>query len=907
MPEAVDFSNPSLLYALAWTLIEQKERQRFRIFSQEFTREQCLYEIYRHLPSYLPDLKIKDFHELDDEKLLKAFAESVLATIRAAQPEASGPTALQLKALVDEYQAHLQNLAQQEELRSGLILDQLSLENQLKLITRYREYQKQIKEGVKQNISAFYSEEFKDQAAEEVTERLFQEIASQVRAVAPTDETFVKVAVAKIFQESPEADLAFSAKEKKSLTGLFIKTIAPMDTKKLVEGYLACENLIQASLPKREPVIKKIGAVASLVPDAAREVLNKAETLRLASRQPTEFQVKEVLRQVGIPEARINPLVPYIKNYLIANPIAQAQGQPHPAFISRYALKISRKLSLAPTTAQDALDGLSVSLLEQLQKRPGISEAQKQLFEERVENLKNLEMVLTKTRGFRSLKLKIAWNQKKTQILNLFDENNPLSPVFYRIHFPDLRSKYLERRKYHQATWQYLKTTSPLRFFFAPRQQVRTFVGGWWNGVLARSKTLSRFADFLPKLKPSYWLGRGLGGFLVRKGAAWAAETGIKAFAGRALGFIGSKLLGKAAGSLIGTAIGGPVGAVVGFVGGMVLGKVLDKGKKWLKRGLAIAGATAGLLFAKLLGFLFAGGITTLFTLAGAGIGFLVGGPVGALFGAGTGAGLGHLFSGLFGKGAGVQAASSAVSGANALLSAPASATVSGPIAAAPIIAIGATAVLTVTTATIKGGAFIPKEIGGGIDAPKNVVVTPDCEHAACKIIAQLKSCGISRITKNNFSRVKDCLSGFPKALSEFEHSVKNVSDNLQCVGFKVGVEKEEGINLPRLNAVSYLYDSGCDEVSSSNPEVGDNAVWGPRKACPTQDPKEANQLCESNIYCCGHIGVITEVGDYLDKEEKYRQITVTQAWGNNGQVNSITISTNPQAGGPWKIISCDD
>lgn len=893
MPPVIEFSNPSLLYSLAWTLIEQKDRKTFKVFGRELSREQCLYEIYIKLPSFLPSLRIQNITEIDNEKILTDFASSVLEAIKKAQPEASGPTAIQLEVLVEEYQNHLQELAKDEEIKPDLLHDQLSLENQLKLIAQYHQSREQIKLGIKNRISPFYPESFRDQVADQVAEQLFQHTASQVKALAPTDQVFIEKALQKIFKDSPEANISFSSQEKADLKKTLNETLGQINPQQLVEGFLCQDELIKTSLPKREAVAEKVRTLG-LNPDATGQVLNQAETLRLTTSQPTEFMVREALRQALKPygiieDSRIESLVPYFQHYLMAQPVSQAQSQP----VSRYALKISQKLKLSPLVIQDALNGLSIPLLEQIINNPQLSLQQKQIFSDRLKTLKNFEEILEKTPGFRGLKLRINFAR--------------FSPVFHQLYFPDLRNWYLSKVKQAQENNQYLKTQGFLGLLSRPKQAI----AGWWNGLLARSQTLSSFVNFLPKLKPSYFIGQKLGGFFVRAGASWLAQAGgqgLKAAAGRFLGFLGAKLLGKAAGSAIGTVLAGPVGTVVGFVAGSVLGKIFNKEN--LKKLLIIAGgalAGLGILLLKFLSWLFTTAITGIFTLLGAGLGFLVGGPLGALLGGAAGAGLGHLLSGWLGKGGLAHTGQSLLAGAKSLLATPTATGLSPAMTFLPVFGVGAGLGITFIVVTTKAGAFIPKELGGGIDAPINSVVTPDCDHAACKIIAQLKSCGIEKVVTGNFSSVENCLSsGFPKATEEFERSVTKVSEFLQCVGFKIGAEAEEGLSLPHQHASAFIYNHpGCSEVSPPDVQIGDNVVWGPRAACPTQDPKEAVVLCDSINRCCGHIGVVTKVHDFVDSLWFHRQITVTQAWGNNGQVGSNTITTNQAAGGPWVILRC--
>lgn len=911
MPPVIDFSNPSLLYSLAWTLIEQKDRKTFKVFGRELSREQCLYEIYLKLPSFLPNLRIQNITEIDNEKILTDFASSVLEAIKKAQPEASGPTAIQLEVLVEEYQAHLQELAKDEEIKPDLLHDQLSLENQLKLITQYHQFREQLKLNIKNRISPFYPESFRDQVADQVAEQLFQHTAGQVKALAPADQVFIEKALQKIFKDSPEADISFSSQEKADLKKTLNETLGQINPQQLVEGFLCQDELIKTSLPKRDTVAEKVRTLG-LNPAATSQVLNQTETLRLTTSQPTEFMVREALRQALRPygiieDSRIESLVPYFQHYLIAQPVSQAQNQPFPNLISRYALKISQKLKLSPSVVQDSLNGLSSDLLKTLSQNPNLKPSQKQIFIDRLKAITAFEENLKKTPGLRLLKLRIGWAQRKATLLNFVDTNNPFSPVFYQTHFSDLRNWYQAQQKYYQETGQYLKTQGFLGLLSRPKQAI----AGWWNGLLARSQTLQSFVNFLPKLSPSYFIGRKLGGFFVRTGASWLAQAGgqgLKAAAGRFLGFLGAKLLGKAAGSAIGTVLAGPVGTVVGFVAGSVLGKIFNKEN--LKKLLIIAGgalAGLGILLLKFLSWLFATAITGIFTLLGAGLGFLVGGPLGALLGGAAGAGLGHLLSGWLGKGGLAQTGQNLLSGAKGLLAAPTATGLSSAMTFLPVFGVGAGLGITFIVVTTKAGAFIPKELGGGIDAPINSVVTPDCDHTACKIIAQLKSCGLEKVTTGNFSSVENCLaSRFPKATEEFERSVTKVSEFLQCVGFKIGAEAEEGINLPHQHAAAFIYNHpGCSEISPPDVKMGDNVVWGPRAACPTQDPKEAVVLCDSINRCCGHIGVVTKVHDFVDSLWFHRQITVTQAWGNNGQVGSNTITTNKAAGGPWVILRC--
>jgi len=413
------------------------------------------------------------------------------------------------------------------------------------------------------------------------------------------------------------------------------------------------------------------------------------------------------------------------------------------------------------------------------------------------------------------------------------------------------------------------------------------------------------------------FVGTQIGQGLARMGLHGTSEAlitgGLKGAISHVGGKLATKLLGKAltqkAGAVIGTALGGPVGTVLGSIAGAFL-----SAENLKKLGEFLGGLGLGLmLFLK----------SHFFAFAGALAGFAVGGPIGAFIGGGlgfladslgaaklagsaleTGAGLGYQAAAL------PQVATAAPEAAGLGLLGPAGGAIWVP---------GVAGILSLfSTAAIIGSMFVPpaKEVGGGIsyNVPQNIRPMPkgdNCQDVGCQLANALEACGatnlvISQSTWNNLDLKCLINQGISqKAINDLHHSVFEIENNsvLQCVGFKVAAEKLAGVTLTPKNAVAFLTDY---KNNPGKPAVGANAVWGPRtndpdlsKRCPTDDPVKANSLCESNLYCCGHVGIVSKV--YEDGSYDITSANLAGA----GEITTVNFppGAGPEDGGPWQFL----
>lgn len=457
-------------------------------------------------------------------------------------------------------------------------------------------------------------------------------------------------------------------------------------------------------------------------------------------------------------------------------------------------------------------------------------------------------------------------------------------------------------------TFRFLKKLPTPSFLQKPISIVQNF-----GGTLGRIPGLKGFGGFLQKFTPSTIKTKAIGS-LLSFGAKQAAKKGLMGLLGKGATWLGTKLAGKGISALIGTAIGGPVGTVAGVVISIAAEKVLGKilNKKNLKKLAKILGG-ALLFIGGLIGGLLSalGGIA----LGGLGIGMIAAGiliptPLSPFLIAG-GAGLtaASLWKSVI-QPALTKAGSALQAGIQPFLHSLATgwggAAIPSYIALSPAIAVAATAGITLISYMTLISAFAIPPSGAEIGMPitaGNRVPHPDSDHPAVLIAKTIDQYDPnSLVSQNSWSKeLENALKNIaPKGYQEIRHSVWKIAgnSNLQCVGFKIAVEKELGINMPRQNAVAFLYNypAQCREVSASQAQVGDDAVWGPDpEKCPVNNYQAANEECGSNIYCCGHIGIVAGVKGNV-------KLLITSAHGENGAVYTEEVSRD----NPTMVLRCE-
>lgn len=272
-------------------------------------------------------------------------------------------------------------------------------------------------------------------------------------------------------------------------------------------------------------------------------------------------------------------------------------------------------------------------------------------------------------------------------------------------------------------------------------------------------------------------LGAGIAGLLsfLAKGA-WAGGGALAGGIGGAIG--GAKLgavIGTAIAPGIGTAIGGIIGGIVGFVGGVFAGGWLGLQLQKLWAGLTgKAGLSASQATAATMGELGAGGVTAT-TIGGTAISMGV---------------------------------------------------------AAPVVALGATALMMTYNYFVLSSAFSlpPLEKTAEYINMVEPIYNEDCkQNVACALITFLHANGIERSTSANIGAVKNVVSAWQYPGFNNEEFNKRMQENVakfgafQCLAFHL-------ILNPRLPSkeIVYLVDNhpGCIEVDTASIGVGDYIMY---------------------------------------------------------------------------------
>ncbi|MFH1561131.1 MAG: CHAP domain-containing protein, partial [Patescibacteria group bacterium] len=185
--------------------------------------------------------------------------------------------------------------------------------------------------------------------------------------------------------------------------------------------------------------------------------------------------------------------------------------------------------------------------------------------------------------------------------------------------------------------------------------------------------------------------------------------------------------------------------------------------------------------------------------------------------------------------------------------------------------------------------------------------VIPEGSHLAVFVQQKMEECGAKVFTRENSISVGNCL--LTKGVDEYVVTRMTESAQrfgvLQCVGFVKAVDPRfigsgdaysYAENRPAgWGKVDFYLDGTGKTIYPGGDTIGpgDMIVWGPNKnRCP------AGGSCDSNISCCGHIGVVTAVKDTsIDVPGGKTILYVTQAWGNDGRVMTNAVDLNDKAG----------
>ncbi|GEM_PF-4500043 len=456
----------------------------------------------------------------------------------------------------------------------------------------------------------------------------------------------------------------------------------------------------------------------------------------------------------------------------------------------------------------------------------------------------------------------------------------------------------ISRQEEEKKLWRQKMAQRKIGWLRTPRMRLKMALG--------RSQKWQSFKKVAIKTTPGYWLHLGhekilksFGNFLAKRGLDQASQAVLS---GGFRGLLGQLLQKTRLGAL-----GGPIGLALTALSLLSNPKV----REFILKGITGLGYALFQLFSHFPLMMSLGSL-------GSVLGFALGGPTGAVAGFLAGGAAGLVLDKIW-----TASKSLGASVGNFFVNLPATlgqalagylntfvATISslGVTTLTGISVIGslfATAAVSIATfLTIISAASLPpgKETGGGISGPKNIAPNPSCNHLACRLLTALELCGDNPVTQSNIVAVSECLqnSGLIDTIDELNRSARNYQ-NLQCVGFKLAVEPRLRQNYHQ-NAVAFLYNHPGQFVDE--PQVGDNAIWGPRPECqdengkPVSDPQQANGLCAQNIFCCGHIGIVTQV----DADNVY----ITSAWGDNGTINTIKFprsATKNQGGAPWQYL----
>ncbi len=597
------------------------------------------------------------------------------------------------------------------------------------------------------------------------------------------------------------------------------------ERKDLVRGIREQQAFSRQTAPTTDQIHANLAAATHLSQEQTVDVLAQVE-MRLAQGKGTREALAEVLMQYpGLPNQNILPVIehlnPLLKSYLAAMPIVRAANA--------YGVIIPKEI-IEATIRYNAVNLAN--------NRPLVS----------------LSTVYLRSQGFHSGNLR-----------QLIPGNDPIAQQ--RIFAP-LNQLENDRRMIFYAHIIFNRQPTP-------ELQQRIILGSPNplinpEGLIEAHRIVQYAGQISPiRVRASHWL--------LQKFGSWTTQEGGKKLIGQLATWTAGKLATDGLTKLTAHGVGILAGGVVTAFGlpGLapfvekVVSFVTETGINFVRNNLKkIAGAATGLtgLFAyslfKFLNFLPPG----VFGVASTGVGILVMplpfGPILSLPLFGLGAwDAGRFISANAGKiggflnGAGSKLASFLSAGPNALLP--------SYLSIVPLAAFGAVAATSLISVMALASAFVlpPIQEEGISSLPTANLVNFTSNQPASKIADTIARAGLSSsLSLANFGSIMASLGNTisQSALNALQKSV-NSFNTLQCVSFVLASLEEKDIHLQSQNAVAFMYNTqGCEVVTK--PEVGDVAVWGPISGCPVQDPRLANNLCNSNSACCGHMAMVTNV-----------------------------------------------
>lgn len=749
-------------------------------------------------------------------------------------------------AFLANYQQGLKNKADKINQEPLFIPSLSSAQQAFAVQQKIKPYLDQVAKAVEENIPIYYPKKLKEQLSNEMAEQISQQIVRQLALEKPVDEQ-TALKIIKTACQQPRFDAALSNKTK------LAENLQTASQSNPLQAMIIAQNFnLQLSDPAYYPLsFRLIGS--GLTPEQTKKVIEEISPFVTHGLIPgaSNYAVQDRLRSA---------LTKY-KDHLKISPDTLALefahfGQAH-KLASPQVLSFAKQLGVSPLAAQAYLTSTKPELFEKY----GLSQQAREI--------KNLEERLSAKTGLRTIERKAQKTREKWQKIR----------------------EYQKRRQ------------EKITHFYGQTRRGRALVG-WHNFK-------QKIAPYTPLgliHRTNHFMRKQVGNLLIKGGMSQAGNAFMNmGFKGLALNILNKATLGKLL-PLI-SKFTGPIGTALGTA----LTFAKPENFKLLLQGLG-AGLYA---FLQLLA-----SFPTAVVLTGAGMAFL--GPPGAAAGAILGYGIDSTVGAIKAATTGAKVAAGVGSDTAALgAETAASTTFSGSLLGSlPGVAVFG------TIAAVTGGAIFfvatvaailagqpSQETGGGIDYPvaENTVALQaieTCQDPGCRLANLIKECGLTQVTQDSWKE-KDlgaCLltkGVSQEVIDELYHSVFELEDNenLQCVGFKIAAEKMDGINLPRQNAVSFLttdYENNPGALA-----VGANAVWGPRAACVDSQGKQvtdrglADSMCEDNIYCCGHLGIVSKINDDGSFE-------VVSAWGDTGNVNitQFQAGSNKESGGPWQYLN---
>ena len=902
------------LRALVFLLRVQKNRTVFTIDSQEYTRQACLQTIIQILnwPSSTSPEAIDN-----PEKLTEAWEVFTQAMISQAPP-ANRPSLEQLNYWLDQSLSKAES--PQATASKVLTAESLSLNDMQLLIARaraYEQFKEQFKQAAKSSLIQDLSPETQTALTTEITEGAQPPIMTTMeRAADVLAEQAANLAVrhaaaggqfnqaanqalVATLEQSPEGSLILATKKAKQnftqKTGAILSSTPP---DQLTVSFQAKEKLQLAATPTPEQFRQKLIAIAHLTPEQAWEAslyfedrLNQAYSPQAALIDTINHFVASAQAEIVYQELKITA-----EDYAVLFDKLNYHHPHDPAFQPTSPVpRISQKALLTINRISQRDNGPSI---RSLAFRAYLMRKTPEEFEAEI-NASPLKEALD-PQLINQEKTALAWLYQK-QELHHFSQA-PDKP--HQLNFkqpPQLITdktqsvNYFERRL---AAENAQKTSGWLK---KPKLKWQAF----WANFAAQNPRLAGVANFLAT--PVKVIRTKVAGKLAGFGTRWATEKGFKGLAGKGLekigGWLSEKGLGKILGGVIGTLAGGPLGGVIGVVVGWLSEKVFKKSLGFLKKHWQKIAGALGALLALLIGVLIkaVAAIAPWLGLAMGLYGLATFNPFliftgFSIFGASIWSKLGALWAQAGGF-SGMMA--SLGSKAGSWLGLTTATAIPNYVAAAPFVALSGIAAGTTFSMFVLASAFVLPPSKGGSSSIREAgnIVDFSSDHLANQVADVTQKVGSalnqSTWTSSLEENLKNLLSA--DSLAYLQNSISKFG-SLQCVGFKLAIEKELGVNLPQQNAVAFVYNHpGCTEISSDQVQAGDNAVWGPSDDCPTQNAQEANSLCNSNETCCGHLGIITNV---VGNQKVY--VTSANANG-NGSVDTREFSRHNIT----KIIRC--